>query len=124
MTTSASVMARDRISSALDGQLLVPGAAGYDDARSVWNALVEHGAGTSWDDPAKDQARIGAARRCAAALDPYASGAYVNFVNDEGAEGVLRAYSAEKLTRLTAMKDAYDPDNVFHLNHNIKPAAR
>jgi len=41
MTTSASVMTRDRISSALDGQLLLPGAAGYDDARSVWNALVD-----------------------------------------------------------------------------------
>jgi FAD/FMN-containing dehydrogenase len=95
-----------------------------DTAFSHRNALVEYGAGTSWDDPAQDRDRIGAARRCAAALDPYASGAYVNFVNDEGAEGVLRAYSAEKLTRLTAVKDAYDPDNVFHLNHNIKPAAR
>jgi FAD/FMN-containing dehydrogenase len=95
-----------------------------DTAFSHRDALVEYGAGTSWDDPAQDRARIAAARRCAAALDPYASGAYVNFVNDEGAEGVLRAYSADKLARLTAVKNAYDPDNVFHLNHNIKPAAR
>jgi FAD/FMN-containing dehydrogenase len=95
-----------------------------DTAFSHRDALVEYGAGTSWDDPAQDRARIAAARHCAAALDPYASGAYVNFVNDEGAEGVLRAYSAEKLARLTAVKNAYDPDNVFHLNHNIKPAAR
>jgi FAD/FMN-containing dehydrogenase len=88
------------------------------------DALVEFGAGTSWADPAEDNVRIAAARRCAAALDQYASGAYVNFVNDEGTEGVLRAYSAEKLARLTAVKTAYDPDNVFHLNHNIKPASR
>jgi FAD/FMN-containing dehydrogenase len=88
------------------------------------DALVEFGAGTSWADPAEDDARIAAARRCAAVLDEYASGAYVNFVNDEGAEGVLRAYSLEKLTRLTAVKTAYDPDNVFHLNHNISPASR
>jgi FAD/FMN-containing dehydrogenase len=88
------------------------------------DALVEYGAGTSWSDPAQDEARIAAARRCAAALDQYASGAYVNMVNDEGAEGVLRAYSAEKLARLTAVKTAYDPDNAFHLNHNIKPASR
>ena len=27
-------------------------------------------------------------------------------------------------TRLTAVKDAYDPDNVFHLNHNIAPSGR
>ena len=85
---------------------------------------MEFGAGTSWADPAEDDARIAAARRCAAALDQYASGAYVNFVNDEGAEGVLRAYSPEKLARLTAVKTAYDPDNVFHLNHNIKPVRR
>jgi len=88
------------------------------------DALVEYGAGTSWADPAEDETRIAAARRCAAALDQYASGAYVNFVNDEGTEGVLRAYSAEKLARLAAVKSAYDPDNVFHLNHNIKPASR
>ena len=53
------------------------------------DALVEFGAGTSWADPAQDDVRIATARRCAAALDQYASGAYVNFVNDEGAEGVL-----------------------------------
>jgi FAD/FMN-containing dehydrogenase len=88
------------------------------------DALVEFGAGTSWADPAEDDVRVAAARRCAAALDQYASGAYVNFVNDEGAEGVLRAYSPEKLARLTAVKTAYDPDNVFHLNHNIKPVRR
>ena len=88
------------------------------------DALVEFGAGTSWADPAQDEVRIASARRCAAALDQYASGAYVNFVNDAGAEGVLRAYSPEKLARLTAVKTAYDPDNVFHLNHNIKPVRR
>jgi FAD/FMN-containing dehydrogenase len=88
------------------------------------DALVEYGAATSWSDPAQDEARIAAARRCAGALDQYASGVYVNFVNDEGAEGVLRAYSPEKLARLTTVKTAYDPDNVFHLNHNIKPVRR
>src|SRR5690349_12454109 len=44
MTTSASAGVRigsGGISSALDGQLLQPGDAGYDDARTVWNALVD-----------------------------------------------------------------------------------
>jgi hypothetical protein len=36
---------------------------------------------------------------------------------------VRRAYSAEKLARLTAVKDDYDPENVFHLNQNIQPSA-
>jgi FAD/FMN-containing dehydrogenase len=64
---------------------------------------------------------MGAARREAAKLDPFAVGAYVNTLSDEGASGVRRAYSEAKRARLTAVKDAYDPDNVFHLNHNIVP---
>ena len=75
----------------------------------------------SWTDPAGDQARIAAARQCAAAVAPFASGAYVNTLSDEGADGVRRAYPAHKLARLAAVKDAYDPDNAFHLNHNILP---
>ncbi|HEV7651293.1 MAG TPA: FAD-binding oxidoreductase [Actinophytocola sp.] len=86
--------------------------------------LFEWGAGTRWTDPAEDGARIAAARHSAAALAPYASGVYVNAVGDEGAAGVRRAYPAAKLAKLTALKDAYDPDNVFHLNANIRPSQR
>jgi hypothetical protein len=65
-----------------------------------------------------------ATRGCAAALEPFARGAYVNTLNDEGAAGIKRAYSTDKLIQLTALKDAYDPANVFHLNHNIAPSGR
>jgi FAD/FMN-containing dehydrogenase len=78
---------------------------------------------TAWSDPAEDEARIAAGRRTAAALEPFASGAYVNTLSDEGARGVSRAYSPDNLTRLTALKDAYDPANVFHLNQNIRPSS-
>jgi FAD/FMN-containing dehydrogenase len=84
----------------------------------------EYVASTKWSDPAEDTARMGAARRAAASLDPFAAGAYVNALSDEGAAGVRRAYSVEKRSRLTALKDAYDPTNVFHLNHNIAPSKR
>jgi FAD/FMN-containing dehydrogenase len=56
-------------------------------------------------------------------MEPFADGVYVNALNDEGAAGVRRAYPAAKLARLTAVKDRYDPHNVFHLNHNIRPSA-
>jgi FAD/FMN-containing dehydrogenase len=82
----------------------------------------EYVAAVKWTDPGEDGPRMGAARRAAAKLDPFAAGAYVNALSDEGAAGVRRAYSEAKRTRLTAVKDAYDPENVFHLNHNIAPS--
>ena len=84
----------------------------------------EYVAAVKWADPGEDILRMGAARQAAARLDPFAVGAYVNALSDEGASGVRRAYSEAKRTRLTAVKDAYDPDNAFHLNHNIAPTAR
>jgi len=58
----------------------------------------------------------------AAALDQGASGAYVNFVGDEGADGVHAAYPDATWARLASIKDRYDPTNVFRLNQNISPA--
>jgi FAD/FMN-containing dehydrogenase len=54
------------------------------------------------------------------ALAPHGAGAFTNFLSDEGAAGVRAAYG-ERLARLTAVKDAYDPTNVFRLNANIPP---
>jgi FAD/FMN-containing dehydrogenase len=83
----------------------------------------EYVAAVKWSDPDEDAVRIGAARHAAAKLAPFASGAYVNALSDEGAAGVRRAYPDAKRARLTAVKDTWDPDNVFHLNHNIAPSA-
>jgi FAD/FMN-containing dehydrogenase len=93
-----------------------------DSAFSRRDTMFEFVAAARWSDPAEDEARIAAARRCAAALDRFASGAYVNVLTGEGADGVARAYTPHKLARLTALKDAYDPANVFHLNQNIVPS--
>lgn len=47
---------------------------------------------------------------------------YVNFMGDEGADAVRDAYPASSYARLRELKRRYDPDNVFHANHNIAPA--
>ena len=86
------------------------------------DVLVEFTTSARWDDPAEDEARIAAVRRAGAAMEPYASGNYVNSLADEGQAGVQRAYGGDKLARLSALKARYDPDNVFHLNHNIRPS--
>jgi FAD/FMN-containing dehydrogenase len=93
-----------------------------DSAFSHRNTLVEFVAATAWTDPAEDDQRIEAARRSGAAMEPFASGVYVNVLSDEGERGVRRAYPADKLARLAALKRQYDPENVFHLNQNIRPS--
>ena len=99
--------------------------ADVPDAESAFSqrdAMFECIVSARWTDAAEDEERIAAARRHAAALEPFASGVYVNALSDEGAAGVARAYRPDKLARLRALKAAFDPDNVFHLNQNITPA--
>jgi hypothetical protein len=55
------------------------------------------------------------------ALAPYHTSVYVNFLMDEGEEGIRRAYGSAKFERLKALKKAYDPDNFFRFNQNIPP---
>jgi FAD/FMN-containing dehydrogenase len=54
-------------------------------------------------------------------LEPHNSGAYVNFLMDEGEDRVRRSYGPEKFARLQALKRKYDPQNFFRLNQNIAP---
>jgi FAD/FMN-containing dehydrogenase len=57
------------------------------------------------------------------ALHPYsAGGAYVNMMMEEGQDRVEASYG-ENYARLAKIKAKYDPDNLFHVNQNIKPAA-
>lgn len=93
-----------------------------DAAFSQRDTLFEFVTAVRWEDPADDAARTAAIRGYAATLDAYAGGVYVNTLNDEGRSGVRRAYPPAKLARLTALKDAYDPTNLFHLNQNIQPS--
>jgi hypothetical protein len=57
-----------------------------------------------------------------AALEPHQTGAYVNWLMEEGEAGIQRAYGAQRYARLQAVKRRYDPQNVFRLNQNIPPA--
>jgi hypothetical protein len=58
-----------------------------------------------------------------AALRPHSAGVYANFLSDEDAAGIAAAYG-ERLRRLTALKDRYDPTNFFRMNANIPPSRR
>jgi Berberine and berberine like len=92
-----------------------------DSAFSHRDTLVEFFGGHTWTDPDEDAARMASARAFGLALEPFASGVYVNALFDEGDAGVRRAYGDVKLRRLATLKGRWDPDNVFHLNQNIAP---
>jgi len=94
-----------------------------DSAYSHRDTRFEYVGAVKWRDAAEDEERIDAVRRHASSLDDFAHGAYVNVLGDEGQAGLRRAYSESKLAKLAALKQAYDPHNVFHLNHNVRPRA-
>ncbi|MCC2628247.1 MAG: linked oxidase domain protein [Thermomicrobiales bacterium] len=75
-----------------------------------------------WEDPADDERGRRWARDMRADLQPWASGAVLlNFIGDEGQDRVMASLGQENYERLATIKARYDPDNIFHLNHNITP---
>jgi FAD/FMN-containing dehydrogenase len=87
----------------------------HRDAKFVLNV---HG---RWDDVAHDEKCIAWAREFFQASAPYASaGAYVNFMTAEEGDRVTTAYGSN-YDLLVQIKKRYDPENIFHLNQNIKP---
>jgi len=73
-------------------------------------------------DPANVDAISAWSKEYHEALHPFsAGGAYVNMMMEEGQDRVEAAYG-DNYARLAEIKAKYDPDNLFHVNQNIKPA--
>jgi FAD/FMN-containing dehydrogenase len=89
--------------SKLRGELITPADSIYDAARKVYN-------GMTW---ARDY--------WSALHPPSAGGGYVNMMMDEGEDNVKAAYR-DNYARLAAIKKVVDPQNLFRVNQNIKPA--
>jgi FAD/FMN-containing dehydrogenase len=73
---------------------------------------------TRWESPSQDQTCVAWARKFFDATTPHATGSvYVNFIPEDEAR-VPNAYGAN-LERLKALKNKYDPQNLFRVNQNI-----
>jgi len=76
-------------------------------------------------DPKKAEALKAWGRAYWKAVHPFnLEGAYINFLMDDEAEGRLQATYGENYAKLAAIKAKYDPQNVFRVNQNIKPAVQ
>ncbi len=86
------------------------------------NPRFDVSADTAWEDPAQDDLRRDWVRRAMAIVEPdTVPGGYINEIAETGPERTRAIYGDTKLARLTMLKRAWDPDNVFHLNHNVAP---
>ena len=78
---------------------------------------------SEWVDPAETDRNVQWARNFWEAMQPFTRDAvYVNYmdIRDE-ADRIRAAYGADKYERLVALKNKYDPTNLFRLNKNIQP---
>jgi Berberine and berberine like len=76
---------------------------------------------SNWADSSDSEKNIQWTRDCWNAMRPYlVAGSYGNYVSDEG-EAFERAAYGPNYDRLVALKNKYDPTNLFRMNHNIRP---
>jgi FAD/FMN-containing dehydrogenase len=94
-----------------------PDSAAYADRAALFIVNV-HG---RWENAADDKRCIDWARAFFKASTPYASGGvYINFLTADESDRVRAAYGPN-YDRLVQVKRKYDPENLFCVNHNIKP---
>jgi FAD/FMN-containing dehydrogenase len=83
-----------------------------------WNLLLP----SVWVDPAETAANIAWTKETHAALAPeLSSRRWLNYLGDDQGEDAIRGAYGPNYDRLREVKRRYDPENVFHLNHNIAP---
>jgi FAD/FMN-containing dehydrogenase len=91
-------------------------ALGRRDAAWAYHAIGQ------WVDPEADDANIAWARELAKTMEPYSTGGvYITFSSDTGDQRVQDAFRSH-YDRLVAIKDRYDPGNMFRLGPNIRPS--
>jgi FAD/FMN-containing dehydrogenase len=78
-----------------------------------------------WLDAADTEANIAWARATFDLFGPYfAERRWLNYFSDDDGTDAVRAAYGPNYDRLVELKRRYDPENAFHLNHNIDPVGR
>ena len=78
-----------------------------------------------WLDAADTEANIAWTRATFDLFSPYfAERRWLNYFSDDDGTDAIRAAYGPNYDRLLELKRRYDPENAFHLNHNIDPVGR
>jgi FAD/FMN-containing dehydrogenase len=79
-----------------------------------------------WENPSEDDTHITWTRELMEAMGDFTTpGVSLNFTSDQGQERVKDFFGRDgKYERLIALKNEYDPNNLFRLNQNIRPVAQ
>lgn len=94
------------------------GDMAFPQRRETYNLLVV----SEWLDPNDDEKNIAWARATHDALRPHmVQESYVNYQTEDETENTLAQAYGPNYERLVALKNKFDPTNVFHLNQNIRP---
>jgi FAD/FMN-containing dehydrogenase len=79
---------------------------------------------SQWPLPADDEVCIRWARDAYGAMESFVgAGRYVNYLDNDEHGGAVAAAYGPNYRRLQQVKVKYDPNNFFHMNQNILPAA-
>ncbi|HYG67797.1 MAG TPA: BBE domain-containing protein, partial [Anaeromyxobacteraceae bacterium] len=90
----------------------------YGHRRWTYNLLVI----SQWADAADDARNLAWTRSFWSAMRPFlANAVYVNYTSDQDARTIRDVYPAAIHERLVALKDRWDPENLFRMNHNVRP---
>ena len=82
------------------------------------NVPYSLGIWTGWQDPSRDEANIAWTRAFFDAVAPFGAGAYVNYLGEDESDRLEEVYGGN-FARLRQVKQKWDPENLFRLNHNI-----
>jgi FAD/FMN-containing dehydrogenase len=90
----------------------------FGERSAHYNLLIT----AEWIDPVESAANIQWTRALWTAMQPFTKErVYVNYLDLGEEERIKAAYDGVTYDRLVALKNTYDPTNLFRLNHNIKP---
>ncbi|MBV9172821.1 MAG: FAD-binding oxidoreductase [Chloroflexi bacterium] len=97
---------------------VAPGATAFGLRAAQWDFDII----SQWANAAEAAVHVQWTREFWKETEPFVSGVYVNHIAEDEPGRITAAYGPN-YARLVAVKNQYDPSNLFHINHNIRPRA-